>query len=372
MGRSDVNSALVLFLPSADDGDYRWLRVADDAITARGEGLPEIPDAELDDTRLVAIAPADGVTLHWANLPDRSIAQAVAAARIVVTEASAAPIADLHVAVGHEGIDHERPIGVVAAAQMRAWLAALAENGIDPEAMLPAPMLLPRPEEGFVRADLGGQGVVRGPTSGFADEARLTELITGNDAPVVLGRDELEAAIIASVAAPTLNLRQGPFAKRRRVAIDWALIRRLAWLAVAILSVTLLISLMQIAKYSFAADGLEARADLLARDGLPRGMTVTDPDRQLDERLAGVRGGGLGFSRSAAAVFSAVQSVPGSEVTALSFAENGELRVSIAAQGEAQVNDLRSRIQAYGFTVEQVGGLQSSPGRLTGQFVVTP
>ncbi|MDD1450748.1 type II secretion system protein GspL [Sphingomonas sp. H160509] len=166
------------------------------------------------------MAPADAVTLHWAELPSRSAAQATAAARILASEASASPLAELHVAVGDEGAT-DRPIGVVGAATMRDWLLMLAEAGVDPVAVIPAPMLLPRPEEGYARAELAGSGVVRGTSSGFADEARLTELVTGGTAPATVDRDTLEAAIVAAVASPPLDLRQGPFARRRRFAIDW-------------------------------------------------------------------------------------------------------------------------------------------------------
>lgn len=362
-----MNDTLVLFLPG-DAVPWRWLRIAGDVVADRGEGMPERVDPE---TPPVVIVPADAVTLHWAELPDRSAAQAVTAARLLAADASATPIGDLHVAVGREGEHAERPIGVVSAAQMRHWLATLAGRGIDPAMVLPAPMLLPRPESGYLRADLGGAGVVRGPTSGFADEARLTELVTGGVAPEVMARDDVEAAIAAAVAAPALDLRQGQFARRRRNAIDWALIRRLAWLTFGILSVTLLISLVQILKYSIAADTLEARADLLARQGLPRGETVNDADRQLDARLARLRGAGLGFSRTAAAVFAAVQGIPGVEVTALAFEANGDLRVTIAAEGEAQPTDLKRRLEAQGFAV-RAGVFQSSAGRVTGELTVGP
>jgi general secretion pathway protein L len=368
--RSGVSDTIVLFPPAGADEPYRWWRIAGATIVARGEGVPD-PLAEAEVPRVVSIAPADAVTLHWAELPDRTTAQAVAAARLAVAEATAAPLADLHVAVGREGSEHERPIGVVSIERMRAWLASLAAAGIDPDAMVPAPLLLPRPADGYVRADIAGHGVVRGATSGFADEARLTALVAGDTPPETLDRDAVEAAIVARTTAPALNLRQGAFAKRRRRAIDWALVRRLGWLAAAIVIVTLLISVFRIIRTDMTADGINARADLLAEQALPSGATVTDPQRQVIARLAGIRGAGLGFSRTAAAVFGAVQAVPGTELTALSFDETGTLKVSVTAQNEAAANDLKRRIEALGFTVD-ASAFTPSAGQLSGDFTVTP
>ncbi|WP_010217471.1 type II secretion system protein GspL [Sphingomonas sp. PAMC 26621] len=364
-----MTDTLVLFLP-AHDLPWRWLHIAGNVVAARGDGFPTL--ATEDGRSHVAVVPADAVTLHWADLPDRSVAQSVTAARLLAADASATPIGALHVAVGREGDAVERPIGVVAAGQMQAWLDTLAANGVDPDAVLPAPMLLPRPETGYVRADLGGEGVVRGATSGFADEARLTELVTGGVAPEVLSRGEVEAAIVAAVAAPALDLRQGAFARRRKIGIDWGLIRRLAWLSAAILAVTVLITVVLLIKYSIAANELERRTDLLARTGLARGEAVSDADRQLDARLERLRGGGQGFTRTTAAVFAAVQATPGTELRTLSFDSLGALRVTVGLQNEGQILDLRRRIGAAGFETTTQGQLVSTGGRLSGELVVKP
>lgn len=357
----------LLFLPSGTTG-FRWMRLADQRVVDEGEGVPH--GDERTDGATIAVAPADAVTLHWAELPSRSTAQATAAARILATEASAAPLAELHVAVGDEGRS-DRPIGVVGIAVMQGWLRLLAEQGVDPAAVIPAPMLLPRPDEGYARGELAGSGVIRGTSSGFADEARLTAIVTGDTPPATIDRAMLEAALVAAVAAVPLDLRQGVFARRRRqFALDWPLIRRLAVLAGMILAVTLAISLVRIAKYSFGADMLEAQADVVARSGLPRGETVTDAARQLDERLSRVRGPGLGFSTTSAAIFAAVRATPGTEITALDFQPNGTVRLGVAVEREALATDLKRALEVAGFTV-QAGVFQSAAGRVTGDLTIS-
>ena len=362
-----MTAATLLFLPPDDSLPWRWWRIRDDAVEGEGEGLPDL-DA---DDRVVAVAPADAVTLHWANLPARSPAQALAAARVVVSDATAEPAHDVHVAVGPER-DGERAIAVVAPARMAGWLATLAQRGIDPAAVLPAPLLLPVPEEGYVQADLAGQMVVRGRTSGWADEPLITGLVTRGEAPVALDRATLRSAAVAAVTEPAIDLRQGGFARRRkRAAIDWALVRRLAVLAGLILLATLAIDVVRIMRYSFGADAIEQRAATVARQGLPRGTGDGDAARLLGERLTQLRGPGQGFTRTAAAIYEIVQAVPESEVTALQFEPNGTLRVSLSLAGEAQANTIKSRLAAAGFAVES-SVFQQANGRLTGDMTVRP
>jgi len=361
-------SRTLLFLPDSGAGEEwepRWIALGEDGVTGRGRGLP---DAE----GVVAVPPASAVTLHWAPLPARSAAQAAAAARIVVAEASAAAVTDLHVAVGEpqgSAAEGERPIAVVGHAAMVDWLARLSRVGIDPVAIVPAPLLVAAPDDGFVRAELAGDGVVRGAATGFADEARLTDLITGGMAPRALDRGEVEAGLAALATAPLIDLRQGRYARRRRRGIDWPVVRRSVGLALMVLLATLGIDLVRIARYSLAADALDARTETAARQGLRRGDTVVDVERQLGERLGELRGPGLGFSGTAAAVFAAVRRVPGAELTAIDFQPTGDLRIGVAAAREADPTDLKRAIEGAGFRVD-AGTFQSAGGRVTGEMTV--
>ena len=359
-------TTLVLFVGST--GAVRWLRSAGGEVVVHGENVAALPPA--DDDRVVAIAPADAVTLHWAELPDLARAQALAAARLLVSENSLSPTERLHVALGRpvEG-EADRAIGVVDVDRIAGWLAELQALGFDPDSIIPAPLLLPRPEEGYVAGAPGGDPVLRGRNSGFADEPELSRHLIG-DAPVMaIDGAALDAAIVAAVAEPVLDLRQGVFAKRRPWRIDWPLIRRLGWLALAIALATLLIGLALIARYSFAAERIEREAEVTARAALPRGATG-DPVAALDARLRDFRGGGLGFTTTAGALFGAVQATPNVELTALDFGADGTLRATIAAPGAPEAEALRARIARSGLAVE-ASPFQSEAGRIAGEFRIS-
>ena len=116
------------------------------------------------------------------------------------------------------------------------------------------------------------------------------------------------------------------------------------------------------AQVEFLGDA--ARADALARTALPRGETVNNADRQLGERLARLRGAGLGFSGTAASVVAAVGAAPGAELRALSFDGTGRLRATVAVQNEGLITDITQRLRRQGFTVTQstaqnIGGVFS-------------
>lgn len=358
---------IALFLPAAPGLPWRWLRVAEGAVTARGEGVPAVDAGD----ECVAIAPADAVTLHHAELAARSQAQAAAAARLLVAEASVAPIADLHVAVGGEEDGAGRMIGVAARKRMDGWLAELAEAGIDPIAILPAPILLPRPDHGYVVGDFGdGARVYRGTSSGFAEDPVLSTLIVGDSSLEMLDRASLEASVAAALAEPPLDLRQGDFAPRRPNVIDWPRTRRLAWFAVAILGVSLLITVARVVRYSLSVDALETRTDMLARGALPPGETVNDAASQLTDLLARMRGGGAGFSRTAATAAAAVAMVPGTEITGMTFDPQGKMKVSVVTRTQGQIRDLQDRIAAAGFAVDP-SPFSGSGDRFQGAFTVS-
>lgn len=352
-------TTLILFI-GPDDRLANWWLTENGAIAARGTHEDVLPDALPD--RVIGVAPAEAMTIHVAELGSLATQQARTAARLLVAETSLAPIETQHVAVG-EALGPDRMVAVIGNGRISAWLESLQARGIDPDALLPAPLLLPRPESGFVRAGIGAERVLRGRSSAFAEEIGLTELLIG-DAPVA--EVDAEPLILAALDAPELDLRQGAFAKRRRFRLDRELIKRLAGLAAAIAAVTLLIALVQIARYGWAADALDAEAERIARAVVP-GSGSGSAVAALDARLAGRRGAGLGFTATSGALLSAVQSVPNVELASLTFESDGLLRATVLAPGAAEAETLRTRLRSAGVTVEATP-FTSENGRIRGEF----
>ena len=328
-------SALVVF----EDG--RWLRVVDDAVVTRGDDIGLAPPPG-DDERVVAVMPAREVMIHSASLPGLSEVQAQAAARTVVADASMTSIDTLHIGAG--GAD-EAGMRTIVSAEREAVarrLASLAAYGLDPDHLLAAPLLLPRPVVGFVRGDLGSETVVRGPQTAFADDPVLTPILAERQEVTNLDRAALEQALVTALRVPEADLRQGAFAKRRSLGIEWPLIRRMARILLVAGLVVLATQIVDIVKRNSTASSIEADNRTRAAAALPPGTTVTDPAGQVTARLAAVRGAAGGYLTLASIVGAAVNASPNVELGAMVYEGASGLRVTAKGQGPCRSRGVRS------------------------------
>lgn len=337
-------STLVVF------ADGRWLRVLAGDIVARGEQLASaLPQTE--DERVVAIVPADDVIVRTIELPDLADLQAQGAARMAVAETSVLLPDALHVAVGLPDAGGHRLAVSAPVAHIAALLAGLAGEGIDPDHLIAAPLLLMRPESGFVRGDLGGEIVVRGGDTAFAEDAVLTPLLVGDAAFETLDRPALEAGIIAAVEFPEADLRHGMFAKKRQWQVDLPRLRRLAVMTLALGFLILAAQIVSIVRLNSRASSIEAETFVLATAVLPPGTTITDPVLQAEARLATMQGAGGGFDTLAAAMGAAVNATPNVELGSMVFDGEGGLRATVRAANAADISSVETRLSASGLQV---------------------
>lgn len=368
-----MNDALLIFLDARGEIEG-WLQHQGGVIAARGralEGLPPLVDAE---TRrpiyVAAIVPGETVALHWLEVPaGLAPAQAIAAARLMAAEVSAQPVTDMHVAVGPEQEERsDRAVALVPALAMAGWIGRLQEQGLDPDLILPEPLLLKRPNEGYVRFDGGAMPIFRGPNDAFSMEPDLADLILGEAEVETLDTEAFESGLAAAISAPAVNLRQGAFAKRRRWKIEWKRLRRLLALSLTLVAVTLALHLTLILRYTYAADALEREAERISARALPPGTTVSDAPAQLQERLASLGGGnGASYGSISSAVFMAVRETPNVEVATFVFDPDRTARVTIQGDSPASLTAFQQRLSTGGLVAE-MGELRTGGGRPTAEI----
>jgi len=124
-----------------------------------------------------------------------------------------------------------------------------------------------------------------------------------------------------------------------------------------------------ILRYDDAADTAERELALVAGKALPRAGQIADGPAQLRERLSELRGGGLGYSAMAAAVFAAARDTVNVEMSALQFDPDGALRVTAMAATAADLAALSQRIEAQGLVVE-TGQARTGGGRQIADLTV--
>ena len=366
--------ALLVFLDAHNEYDG-WMRLSAAGVAARGpalEGLPDLVDpATGDPIRVVAMVPGETVSVHWLEVPgDLAPAQAAAAARLIASEVSAQPLVDMHVAVGPEAEGGAvRAVALVPALTMAGWVGKLQAHGLDPDLVLPAPLLLPAPESGFVRHARGGDmPLYRGPNDAFSIEPELAAIVT-RGAPVAdLDVDGFEAGLGQAIAAPPVNLRQGAFAKRTRWKIEWPVVRRLASMGAALLLLTLAIQFAAILRYTYAADALEAEVNAVASRALGD-RSVSDGAAALERRVTELGGAGAGYSALASALFAAVRATPNVEMSAINFDRDGSLRATVQGDSPAAISSLQQAIQQAGFAAEP-GAFRTTGGRPATELTV--
>lgn len=336
-----------------------WLRIEDGTVAARGDDLLEA------DEPVLAIAPASGIAYRNTGLADLSPAQALAAARIDAADASLG--LERHVAVA-EARDH---YAVADASAMRDWIGQLAGRGLEASVLVPSPSLLPVPEEGFLRAILPGETVLRSAEAGLEEDGVVSPLVVG-DAPVrTLAREEIEAAIVAASEAPALNLLQGAFAPRTDWRAEPGYWRRMAMLAGIILALTLAIPIAHWARISLATGQLDRESARIAAGALEEAQPSSDSVARLEQKLAQQRGGGAGYLATQAAVVGAVEATPNSELSSLGFDPDGTMRATVRALGQPELDAIRSAIELRGFSVSQ-GVPANVQGRMEVQMQVRP
>lgn len=369
-----ADDALILILPARAGSEPAWLRVVDGAVVQSGMGpgwlracgLAVLPAS----CTIMLIVPADPVALHWIAYPDMPVRQGRAAARLAAI-ASSIGAADTLFAVANGNEDPARAhiVAVTARGDMQHWLLWAQHHGLDPDIVVPAALLLPEPETGFVRGTVGDEVLLRGPDVALPADDRLTAAIVGEGVVTDVSPDQLAAGMIAALDTPPLNLRAGLFSKRQRVSIDRRQVARIAVWSGIILLISLLIALVAIVKYEGEARRLDAESVALARKLLPAANDAELAERELDVLLAARGAGAYGFGGPAAGLLSAMQASPAVSLTQLARQPDGTLQATLAGTTAQDINAVLVALQTAGFTITATSS-QAPDGRTMANITV--
>jgi general secretion pathway protein L len=327
-----------------------WAHLDDGDVIARGES--DTLGARDPERTRVFIPPANSVILTAIELEDLAPAQARAAARMAVAEKSLLDAEDLYVDCTRNGL----MAASVSAGNLIQWVATY-----DPDVILPGPLLLPS-SDGVTVGSIREWKLARGPAFAGEWDDVITPLVIGDRQVKTLSAAEFDAAMANAIADPEINLRAYEFERREQWSVDHHTVRTFGWLAAALLIVTLLIPLITSVRLNRQSDNLEATARAAAQAAVGSSVPEDQAITQLDGRLAALRGGGAGFSKTSAAVNLAVQATPNVELTAMTFAATGELTARVRATKNEEIDLLSARMRALGLKVDR-GPLNPAQGQ---------
>ncbi len=373
-----------------DDGGAEWGRFGVDGVCLEGPhaGLPGGSDA--GESRVIVLAPGEAVLLTEAAVPTRNPAKLRRALPYAVEERLVGDVSAQHVVAGRPGADGRVPAAVVSRQRLTGWLEQLREAGLEPDAVVPEPLALPR-QEGRATVLLEPDRVLArtGAHAGFACEAGLLaafeapwepEALDGYHAPGTVHASgnvpearELDGpalALLARGAADAgLDLLRGEFRLGRRAREG-----RRIWMAAAVLVLAwgvLELSLLGADYFRLRAanETLDARIESVFRDTFPE-QPVRDPAAQMRQQLALTGTGDAGALDLLRRVAPVLDGAVNIRLQSLEYRE-GRLLVAVRADDIGALDALRNAVAASGpFQVELASASATESG-VDGRLAIT-
>lgn len=330
-----MSHARILFIPTNATLPARFLLVdREGRVVGRGELDPHQAEAP-PPLRTIAVAPGADVMTRWLDLPPGNMAQARAAARWALRDQAAGEVDGLDVALGAPADGGLRLTAAVSAKLLQAWLRWMETFDIRPEVVVPDNLCLPAPLEAetLTAAQVGADVALRGVAFAATVQADLAEAIAAGRALDWLEGEALDAALAAGAMAAPVDLLQVHDRRERGQAVKgW---RLAAGLAAALLISPLVLMAAEGLRDRAAVERAGAKAKVGAVKLYPELATADDPAPEALRRLdAGAPPGGT--ARALAAVFAAVERLPGAELDDAALGGEG-LRVGLT---HANFNDL--------------------------------
>jgi general secretion pathway protein L len=300
---------------------------------------------------VMVLVPATGALVSWSAIGDLAPRQAETAARISAIQESLGRSEDLHV-VSSAGGDGQITIARMSASYLQCGLDILKEQGLDPDILLPVGLAIPPPAAGYVKAKIGDEQFLRGARSVLPDEPALITHIVGGAPVAMLDLTQTEAALVAALSEPAINMRAGAFAKRRaRGRMNSRQWKILAWLLLAGLLASLLLALATWAKYDRAIAREDTAALSAIQKIVPGASNVADGQKSLSQELSKRGVAGQQVTKLAASAFAIVQQLEAVTIRDIRYNGDGIIAFTLAAPTIDNINQALLIMQKQGYKV---------------------
>jgi general secretion pathway protein L len=349
-----MTDTLLFALPEAPDRERRdahWWHVVDGELVSAGSGDEWLNFASRR-RNLIGIAPVAQVRLSFSEKPSSAATnrQAEAVARVAAVTSSLGADETLH-AASAVADDGSIVTAVTDKEAMSAWLVWARNLGAEPSRVVPAGALLPL-SDCWTAATFGDDHVIGRRGTVLPDEPDLTEAVVGDAQVEALNDEEVRSALARAAEAPPIDLRAGPFARNRRIAIEGKRVRELTILAGLIPLILLAWALVGIFKLERSTDRLDAETVSVATAALGAPVTIETAESELAQRAGGSAFGGL--LPPLTATYQALQPEQSVSLTSLTYAPDGTLSVTFAAPTPNEVNRVLLALQRNGYRVTAV------------------
>jgi general secretion pathway protein L len=358
LGGAGMTTVITRFPISDADNPTIW-RV----LEGQWQNLGHLSDyiADVADDNVMALVPAADARCIWTSLPDLELRQAEGVAKLRATEHSLGLVHASARAVADDVV----VTATIAAKVMQSGLDRLALRGFNPDIVIPLGLAIDSAPEHIFKADFDGLTVLRGERFAMPDEAVFRDLFIGTSEVREIGIAEVRAMLLATSESPLLNLREGTFAKRERHV--WATASQRRWimrLLIALVTATVLLGLVTLAKYWSATSAENGRALTAAQKIDPAIQDIEQAEAQLDRTLQ-QKGLAKGrFAPLSAGLWRAVQAAPNVSARELRYGNDGILTVVLAAPDAGSINKALLAVQQDGFRITATPRQDSSGATL--------
>jgi len=298
--------------------------------------------------QVIAVVAGVDVALAKLSVPQGMPAQMQTAAHLMIRDVVVAGTGSVAVAPRADQAG-QRWTAQFDTALCDAVLERLAAYDLDPEAIVPAALLLPAAEDGAVRSGYYGLDIAQTSARGFAAEPDVMDMILSGQQPIdVMAPEALQQRL---PQRPPLNLRIGARAKRDSAAFAPRWLKRSAIFALIAAFLWPALPLVDVFSYRSAIADLDAQTMRQIKAALPDAARIVNARAQLDERIAalGLSGGG---EQIYGALVNATAQSAGIVVEQLSYDARQGLSATLIVGQQSQLDPLTQRLRSEGFFVD--------------------